>query len=336
MTFVRRGNVPTSAVMPIAVSCTQKNASLEAHALWNEAIAHLQGGGYIAYVTEQMWVQAVTAYVAMNTNTRLQFDQGQVTKFVAATCFHTRWCDGKSRGEAEKVLRHTAKAAFLVRGLAKHRILWKSDVFYFALKKHCLSYMDQFTDWLDSDVYGGDALSEERLLGVAHHQFNIDAQRPPVRHLDILPPVPLDKRTMKPFKNDYRFIVALHMIALSVMPEFEKQLQVFCQANKCGYRLRRLFTIQEQVDRVLTDYFDEEAPRAAFNTATVKAVVHADVGDLKTLMAKAEKHFGTFLRVENDFETSVAMEGKYVIIRCFLGRGSASTVTVGEQCLPFC
>ena len=116
-------------------------------------------------------------------------------------CFHTRWCDGKSRGEAEKVLRHTARAAFLVRGLTKHRSLWKSDVFYFALKKHCLSYMEQFTDWLDSDVYGGDALSEERLLGVAHHQFNIDAQRPPVSHLDILPPVPLDKRTMKPFKR---------------------------------------------------------------------------------------------------------------------------------------
>ena len=67
--------------------------------------------------------------------------------------------------------------------------IWKQGTFYFDLKHHCLGYVDQLQDWLEQDIYGGDAMSQEKLLGVAHNQFNL-APGKKIRHTDVLPPIP--------------------------------------------------------------------------------------------------------------------------------------------------
>lgn len=283
---------------------------------WDSTKATLaRQGGYIPFTDARTWRQVLIAFCAATSESQVPFDRKVVERFVSATCHHLAWCEGKSRTETEKILQHASAAAPIVRRIVANNAFWSgNELFYFELKKFCLRYMEQFTDWLEQDVYGGDAMSQERLLGLAHNQFNLPfgGAASPVRHTDVLPPVPRDKRTNKPFKNDYRFIVPLKMLGLCVQPVLERALQKFCSLHKCSYRLRRPLRVDELVRTLLTDYFEEESPRAASNTQVVKAVIHADTGCIKNLMAKANTFFGRFLEIENDFETATPMEDKCV------------------------
>lgn len=278
--------------------------------LWAKLIDKLSSGGFIPFVDKQTWQHAMTAYVSLESGCKLPYSKAKVQKFVTASCFHLKWCDGKSRNEAERVLRHTSHAAFIVRRITQEPKFWKgAEAYYYDLKRFGLEYAEKYEEWLEQDVYGGDALSEERLLGLAHNQFDLDPKAA-VRHTDVLPQIPLDKTTMKPFKNDYRFIVPLHMLSLCIRPIFEEALQKFCAMHKCQYQLRRQFRVDELVSTLLSKYFEEESPRAASNTEVVKAVIHGDTGALQGLMAKAAKYFGPFLQITNEFETASVQDDK--------------------------
>ena len=293
-------------------------------AAWESIKATLaQQGGYIPFADASTWRQVLTAFCATTADIQVPFDRKAVERFVFAACHHLAWCEGKSRTETEKILQHASAVAPIVRRIAANKTFWSgNELFYFELKKFCLRYMERFADWLEHDVYGGDAMSQERLLGLAHNQFNLPfGGTSAVRHTDVLPPVPRDKRTNKPFQNDYRFIVPLKMLGLCVQPVLERALQNFCALHKCKYRLRRPLRMDELVRTLLTDYFEEESPRAASNTQVVKAVIHADTGDIKNLMAKAHTHFGRFLEIKNEFETATPMDDKCVgvtLIHCLL------------------
>jgi hypothetical protein len=278
---------------------------------WAAVMADLaSNGGYVPFADDQVWRSVVAAFVDAKTGSNLASGRDKVQTFVTALCFHVKFCEGRSRTDAEKVLRHVAATGYLVRLIVQQPAFWKgADSFYFAFKKQCLGYTEHLADWLESEVYGGDAMTEERLLGVAHNQFDLPVGAK-ARHVDVLPPLPLDKRTLKPFKNDYRFIIPLHMLALCVRPELERALQTFCNANGCKFRLRRCFTIEEQVTQLLTRYFEQPSPRAASNTEVLKAVIHGDTGNIKDLLGKAAAFFGPVLQIDNEFETSTVMEDK--------------------------